>query len=1363
MNIELKQGVDELFGSKYPKRGYIFGGYNPKMGYNSDSYKMQLTTSQCGAGYYSTRARLFNAPRYNSGDVDADTDSVATVGDAYQLRALMKVGAEQSGGDASGTDVTDYQGHEAPVGACCPLASDFYRCCHPANEQVVQGWIDDTQANCYKRYDCQSSDYYCGTWPFPPTIDTWILRGSRRPHETGGLYLPQLFPPEQDALTQTVRIRPGLSETEIHEAMKYVDDHPEQFTVLRKKLQDIRTHNLGIFDEGYHTSFKQSLFHSEYWSSYDSSSWQGTKIACWGQLQSMLTFWGPRPNCEKLNGGGNVCVDPFMTPVIRSNPLFWNKETQCSRCSRFGLLYYSTGGGYSSVCRKAGPGSSANSDATGIFYSELGRLRFTQLVAPSAPSPPPSQAPFTTDYRIEITYSDGTGPSPKPSATLKVTSRRVLVGGASVAPFEPDYPPIPLLDEHNNLNGTSSCVFDEQSAYLPSPRIRVARKCTLPPNVLLPVEWPEACSQRAGCVGCGKCELIASLVGVAAAESTAGWKHGGLHKAGEGDTRLFVQVALGGVNPRGATGAPPLVADPKATYYKDISYDGLVLVMGKTLTYELAVVRTLPQKGLACNMHKNRFNQDAAYNTFTYYYPNGGNYDLNHTDDQTYVDSYQAMAQEQQRAMIELNHGGNAKATEIVKNPSYRFPAVGGHGNSETVRVASCSTDVSHENVCTTSSPKTPGGPQYEALPQQLDWNAVDNGPLWPEKEWFGDYPNYDENDVRAGWPRDAAAAAASAIAGNPNYDPDSHLPTNARRVVAHMRNKRGAIRIRASAVCVKCRAGYEGTRMPTLIEGLQKQNDAPPASSSASASSSSSSSSSPLPTGGRYLRALFGPIGAKGVASFGIRTNSSLYSKVCQQCSPGMYSSRPGMSCITCPAGKFSVSSLGADTRLPRYITKNPPRRCYKCLKGFYCPRLGPAHFSVCNVTRYGNMCPCPLNTYQSERGQTTCTRCPDQSATAQAGSIEKAACKMDTVRPGFRFKGPWNGGVPSGGTMSSRTPVPCEPGTYRPNWALYSKQTTMTCTRCGRGRHAPVEGMSRCVLCPSGMYQDAEGATQCKRCAEDAKDACRSDPNCNANGFVHAGRTACTVCPVNTWAYSSYMTACSKCVAGTVRPNGSNTCAFDMHADLGDHTGARLAALREAMPDSDVDPHSNNTEMVYTDNVKDFSTTITVEYLGWSANEWVLLSFEVSMVAFPLSFVGLLWLSHRKFDDWGGREERESGDPTMIIGLPNLIIQLVLRFLVMVSPLVWTILDVTSGYNGNALKPGAWGWWWQGTYFVVLVLSPFAYWGGTSYYYYSNSHRSDDDRAGSLLSFSFWTEVFVLMDVFAFGAWIWALIWLT
>ncbi|MAT61089.1 MAG: hypothetical protein CMH41_05535 [Micrococcales bacterium] len=1044
LEIKFSTAKENLFVSPAADtaREYVFGGYTwrnwdeaLKDGTYIDQYPIYLQHNKCGAGRYSTQARLNNPPVWNQGPDGAQSVAASAVGNAYRFAVPSRTTTQPS-----------------PVMArpCCPFADGYNKCCKKASGGNLGERLEDSVRqfwDCSTQHVCDNSKGYDddGNNRCSP-IRTSVVEGSNE-FMTG---VNDGYMPAQTQLTKTSRFA-SVAWAPADTTCGHCDE-----SLVAHSIDDP----------------KEQPFYR-------------LKMFCYTDNVAMKAYWGPIfKDSEKsvsLAVPPKLLIDAMRTTVNATywtHDKYWTKEQQCKRCTDFGMMYFSLDM-YNSVCLKVGPGQTANEDGTGLLPSTVTANRYVPLVSTGATT----TTTKTTLYEI-VVEKDPLVPEPK----ITVKANRIIVGNNN--------------NNHDlhNYQKDFTCHFDAFSDYLRSSEVRVSTACTLDAKV--PVVWPSQCQQS---TGKERCSVIASVVKFA--NLTNGQSFSTKVPAGTGDTRLFARA----VNLQQSDLGHP-ATDPDARYYAPVTYDGLMAIEGKRLVYELAVL-IHRDSSTGCGIGVNRYDQDAAYNTFTYYYPHEGNYGLLREEPQSWVTSYEEMVKEQRRVMEQLAFDAGGSSGKVEPMPV---------GDKESVAPCWKRRDGICNTVGESSSGSSSNAHRYEGLPSQ-DGTVAASGrggpstPRWPDAEYFSDFPNYNKADVFGTATKWDSASKAKI---HPSFREDSR----------QWRTKA----IRAAAVCVPCMAGYEGARLPTIDAGSTVQT-------------------------GRYIRATLGPEGEKNAATYGIRATPEQYSRVCAPCSPGSYNPRPGGSCMRCPGGTFSMPAI--QPGIDAFYADSAPSRCWPCLKGFSCPRLGrTGSMSVCSVTNYGNMCPCPLNTYQDEEGQETCKQCPENTATAQVGSKSQSACRRGGVPPGYRFKGPTYSsandiGSPQGNqwvpTLAAMQKVPCAKGTYSAFARLYSP-SALECTPCGPGTYAPYEASTLCYPCPLGEYNNRTGQSSCLKCpCEGCGDQQQQQQQQNGgqgdpNAIVNSEKTSCRQAPPNFYSLSYNDEDFTPCACGKTRPKGQNQCSI-------------------------------------------------------------------------------------------------------------------------------------------------------------------------------------------------------------------------
>jgi hypothetical protein len=114
---------------------------------------------------------------------------------------------------------------------------------------------------------------------------------------------------------------------------------------------------------------------------------------------------------------------------------------------------------------------------------------------------------------------------------------------------------------------------------------------------------------------------------------------------------------------------------------------------------------------------------------------------------------------------------------------------------------------------------------------------------------------------------------------------------------------------------------------------------------------------------------------------------------------------------------------------------------------------------------------------------------------------------------------------------TIGVLEPEMCQPGSY--------SDDAISCKPCPTGSYADKAGSGSCFLCPGGFYQPKTNQSSCMPCSAGTfvnyDGAVRCD-DCGHTSFSATGASACTMCPLNTVAFtktSSNVTDC-RCKEG-------------------------------------------------------------------------------------------------------------------------------------------------------------------------------------------------------------------------------------
>ncbi|XP_078140267.1 signal peptide, CUB and EGF-like domain-containing protein 2 isoform X1 [Centroberyx gerrardi] len=170
------------------------------------------------------------------------------------------------------------------------------------------------------------------------------------------------------------------------------------------------------------------------------------------------------------------------------------------------------------------------------------------------------------------------------------------------------------------------------------------------------------------------------------------------------------------------------------------------------------------------------------------------------------------------------------------------------------------------------------------------------------------------------------------------------------------------------------------------------------------------------------------------------------------------------GRKCVSCSVGTYYDGDQG---------------RCVLCPAGTYQDEEGQMSCEVCpgpegrgsskvvgarNISECGGQCspgqsshdgfipclPCPLGTYQSEVGRTSCFPCGGNLVTKHSGAVSFQECE---------------------------TKVQCSPGHYY-------NTSTHRCIRCPMGTYQVEFGQNYCISCPGNTTTDFDGSTNIMQC---------------------------------------------------------------------------------------------------------------------------------------------------------------------------------------------------------------------------------------------------------------------------------------
>ena len=754
---------------------------------------------------------------------------------------------------------------------------------------------------------------------------------------------------------------------------------------------------------------------------------------------------------------------PYMPSVTKADQLLlrpfdrgWSHDNQCKPCSRFGNNFYTNGKGPHSACFKAGPGKMANAKHDGTYDSEESRHKWSVFTDSQDPDVIASQQSIIVTWKnTDVTESH------KTVEVQALYYKGSVYGYSKPTPYE-------------------QCEFIYTPEDAKETRdIKLARDCILDRDAKFRFNWPVACGDTIDLTAC----RIYAVVYMQETLSTGQTKYLDGKKS-MGDTRKFAHVKLKLDSGNQTVKIHP-VSKMRYGQGSEATLSNFRAVKGQRLTYKLYTQVVNPSE-LGCSTYISKDDVVSTYNTFTYYYPANHNYYLSGFSNNDLAYSYEALVAEQKAEMEYFQRSSvSTKYQDALKESFvFRFSP-----SKNKLKAAACiERKAGPVSFCSTKSTGSDKNYRWEGLPPQS--NVYEDEVQWANEEhYFGNFPNYDQNDVDLGW--------KTSVAKKPK------LP--AHRV------------LRASAMCVSCAAGYKGAKNPSL-------------------------------NGRRFLRAVLGPVG-DSLSVGGVRVYNSDYERICEKCSPGTYNDRAGENCKFCKAGHFSTSDRLAG-RVPAFMVTQAPKRCWLCLKGFECPKQDLLETAYAcpstglNVSIHGNMCPCRVGRYQNERGKTACKLCPRGRTTTQVGSTSINACKPGAVLAGFRFRGPYvkdfGNYAPLSNINDQNIPKPknldsieCQAGSYSPV-ARHFSESSVICTLCSAGYFTDKTGSIYCVACPSGTYNTKQGSTSCLKCEK-------------PNYIVGYDHTNCTECAKDYFSATKYDSHCRKCPPCTGRSIGSeDDCTF-------------------------------------------------------------------------------------------------------------------------------------------------------------------------------------------------------------------------
>ena len=194
-----------------------------------------------------------------------------------------------------------------------------------------------------------------------------------------------------------------------------------------------------------------------------------------------------------------------------------------------------------------------------------------------------------------------------------------------------------------------------------------------------------------------------------------------------------------------------------------------------------------------------------------------------------------------------------------------------------------------------------------------------------------------------------------------------------------------------------------------------------------------------------------------------------------CTNCDTGTYADNLGsITCKTCPAGTAN-NQLAAQNI----------NQCIQCNPGYY-SNPGASICSACLIGTYNennNCSACPVGTYNNLTAQTTCALCPAGSASLDIGAINITTCII--CSPGsFSSVGsaacslcpPGTSSNTSGSSICSPNPL----GTYT------NLSGSISPISCSHGYYSENSGNINCTPCPVGFFNNKTGSFQNNDCLD-------------------------------------------------------------------------------------------------------------------------------------------------------------------------------------------------------------------------------------------------------------------------------------
>ena len=269
-------------------------------------------------------------------------------------------------------------------------------------------------------------------------------------------------------------------------------------------------------------------------------------------------------------------------------------------------------------------------------------------------------------------------------------------------------------------------------------------------------------------------------------------------------------------------------------------------------------------------------------------------------------------------------------------------------------------------------------------------------------------------------------------------------------------------------------------------------------------AGQSSANSCTPAPSGTFVnmtgATSYFGtPCAAGSVGPVG---QSTAAAATCALCAPGLYTATAGLgptcSGTLCAAGTFAAPGASAAVT------------CSPCAAGSYTSSTGQS-----------SCLPCGGGLYQPSPGQTSCRQCGAGNYSLAGVPGGNAACLPCEV------------GTASAWSTAAASCGACPAGTYQNVTGM------TTCLNCPAGTFQAQTGQTNCTLCNPGTYMSGTGAASCTQASTNffvPSPGGRSQTACAAGSVAGGGASACTICPMGSYAYQYWCQLCFQATYSTV-----------------------------------------------------------------------------------------------------------------------------------------------------------------------------------------------------------------------------------